>query len=155
MKELEKYIKISVDRFTSFEFVERDSGLIDKNLVIKLLENYRISNYANEHLISTSSEEIKEILNLLNEHRILENYKNELNENKIITGLVEDLMINLKEYPKYGSIYYKIINLKYLSKKDITYEKIAKKLQLAKQTVLNKKDEAITIIVDLLTSKIK
>lgn len=114
----------------------------------KLLENYRkirfnaensrglISNYTENMLDDTIS--IK-----------LENagYKN---INSFCQEQIEQAVKKIKNYPKYGPIYYRILQYRFLMKEHYTYEKIAKLNKTSKQNILQKKSEAIKIVSDIL-----
>ena len=63
---------------------------------------------------------------------------------------INQALKRLKSYPKYGSLYYRIIYDRYIGKSVYTYEEISRKLKISKQNVLLKKRDAINILSSLL-----
>jgi len=70
--------------------------------------------------------------------------------NTICVNIMLASLKRLRNYPKTGKEYYEIIYAKFIGKQILTYDEIAKKRKCSKQNVVNKKNEAISILASIM-----
>ena len=75
-----------------------------------------------------------------------ENRVSNLIENKLILGFVERAVQSIKQYPEFGSQYYEIIFIQYLSQSRLSEIEILHKLCLERSTFYRRKKEAIFLL---------
>lgn len=121
------------------------SEITDKyELTEKLLEKYREIKFLAENSSGSMQHQPEECENIgLNDDK----YRN---INVYCKECIEEAVKKVKGYPRYGQIYYKILQYRFLLKDFYTYEMIAKMNKTSKQNILQKKNEAIRIISDIL-----
>lgn len=139
-----KYTRINSDSSGKYlhEITDRNS------MTEKLLENYRHIKFNAKNSPSLILKYTEDMLD--DTIRIqIENveYKN---INSFCQEQIEQVVKRVKNYPKYGPIYYRILQYRFLKKEYYTYEKIAKLNKTSKQNILQKKNEAIKIVSDIL-----
>lgn len=132
-----KYTRINSDSSGKYlhEITDRNS------MTEKLLENYRHIKFNAKNSPSLILKYTEDMLD--DTIRIqIENveYKN---INSFCQEQIEQAVKRVKNYPKYGPIYYRILQYRFLKKEYYTYEKIAKLNKTSKQNILQKKNEAI------------
>ena len=115
-------------------------------LTEKLLEKYRELKFHADNafgimLHQAEKSDFQDFLNNNDKYRNINIYCKEQ---------IEEAVRKIKTYPKYGQIYYKILQYRFLLKDFYTYETIAKMNKTSKQNILQKKNEAIHIVADIL-----
>lgn len=82
----------------------------------------------------------------------LENMEEEDDEQKIIESF-EYAFAGLKQYPKYGEVYYTLLNQKYIEKKRIT--DISKENGITITTIYRKTEKALGIMAEIFNAKME
>lgn len=114
-------------------------------LTERLLEKYREIRFQVENSCGTMLQHEKKIMDEIGEWD-----KKQCNINEYCKEHIEDAVRKVKAYPKYGLLYYRILQYRFMMKDCYTYEMIAKMNKTSKQNILQKKKEAIRIVSSLL-----
>lgn len=112
--------------------------ITDKNdITERLLESYRKIRFNAENstglMVDCTGNEIDENIRIKVENA---GYKN---INSFCKEQIEQAVKKVRNYPKYGPIYYRILQYRFLMKDYYTYDKIAKLNKTSKQNILQKK----------------
>lgn len=123
--------------------------ITDKNsMTEKLLENYKKIKFDAENstglMVNCTENALDDNIRIKLENA---GYKN---INLFCQEQIELAVKRVKNYPKYGPIYYRILQYRFLMKNYYTYDKIAKLNKTSKQNILQKKNEAIKIVSEIL-----
>lgn len=146
----EKEIEGIEKKYTRFEEETSGNYLFEATnrikLTEKLLENYRKIrfNAQNSTGIMLGTASVDEAVQLQIKNA---GYKN---INSFCQEQIEQAVKKVKNYPQNGPLYYKILQSRFIQKDFCTYDKIAKANRTSKQNILQKKNEAIKIVADIL-----